>query len=1566
MMAVRPITVFLSCSSDVLEEKAAAREVIGRLNALPHISAHCLLVPLAYEYAVPAAVGEGPQGVVDNYLGTPAESDVFVCFRWHRAGTPLRDASGVELPGGVDYEFQSAYNARVREGKPHILLYRCFKAIPPDANFQEAAHVKDFFDRFRGKDADFLGLPKKYTSTDDFKLQLTQDLQRILDSHFLPRQQTLLAQTITPYRQEIAEVIDFYASPFVGRESETASLTEFAKRRAPGYRFIEAIGGYGKTAFVAHLVRLHESGEWENPPDLLYFFVRKYGQANTADALLRALNGQLLGALGIHGTLPAQFSELKAQFGELWSKASLEAGAARPLLLIVDSVDEMAAESPSIVQLLPANLAPYVHVLVSSRPEFEVSRHLSLEHPLRRAERISLGRLEKPDLSALLQHQGVATEEATRLAGQIANKTGGHPLYARFVCQDVAQKGESMLDQLPEDVAGYFQEQVRSLKGLADADILYLLTVALGAMTQDEIRLALGLDDGQTTRRIAAVRRFLLGKERLELMHLEVRTALRTDLDRDTLLLHERNLVAWCKSYETMGWPDTTPGYVVLHYAEHLRNAGDRTSLYGLITKEWMRRHFRVTGSYQTFAGDLEIVMKTASAHPQNLVALARGSLVRGTLTSLATGVVPEVLGLMAALGRSIEARGYAALKEDAASQSEAYRWIGEALLARNMPGAAGEARAALQHALVIAAALEDRHRRTEVLGSLGPPLFRLGEFGQFVKLAAELDDLSRQQLIESLARAFVSRRERAAFDALLPLAESIGEPWTKTRTVTELAAELAPLGDRRAVDRALQGLEAEGYASRLTGLFEHLVRAGDGEQAVAAVEKMNADQFQASYLADIVRTAAARGDMELLDRALRATSTIRHSWTKADAVGAVACAFAQVGQADRCLELARAALVVDRQPEWAAHEQRLEVLEAQAAVLRAAAGDRVAAEKTLAPIHDESTREWALREIASVGSAEDAASAHGSPPPLELATEFVEEARRKGDGHGQANALLDVARNHLIAGNHAAAVDAITNALALAWEWYARMLNGREQYALSRIAEAFARGGDSATAFTVCARIRGDSAVDSARAAVARALADAGDYEAAWDAVRQIAATESRDQALAAIAVLAGRKGQMARARQTVLRITYSPRRDATRAEIAEQLAGAGDHENALTFGRAIDDVSSKAKILGYVGLTLVQAGRAAPAVDLCDEALAIVSLVADDDAKVAALCAIDKVIGHSETRRAIDRAVDGARAIGPLKSKARAYGHIARRLVESGEPVRALEFIDAALEFVSGMGGDEPPVPILAAFVPVLVEAQEKERVIGLVNRIAAALRSSDVTPSAYNARWDLFWRARSATALARVGQSAEAVSTAREVLAQAGLMRPEPRPAGGRPLGEFFEKLQSEWEARRQLSRVRSMLGAADAVAAAGDRSHALDIAREALGVAEAIADPVHRVAAFIDTGRNLLDLGDQGEAITVLTRAHDGLRLGVDERRTSELEIALAAALLRCGREQKAAAAWTRALSTAHGHGRVRVLEALEAGAPILAALEGTVSVWKLYELIVETDDWWSSAPESVVR
>jgi len=177
---VRPISIFISSPGDVADERNSATRVIHQLNGLNSIASRYVLRVLRFEEVVPGEIGQPPQSTIDRYMQA-AHADIFIGILSQRMGEPVLDQNtGERYQSGTEYEFMSAYRSNQQYGKPYILLYRGMKPLPADLNQEQWSRVNAFFKRFEGINAELKGLPKTYTSVDDFEASLLHDLDTLL------------------------------------------------------------------------------------------------------------------------------------------------------------------------------------------------------------------------------------------------------------------------------------------------------------------------------------------------------------------------------------------------------------------------------------------------------------------------------------------------------------------------------------------------------------------------------------------------------------------------------------------------------------------------------------------------------------------------------------------------------------------------------------------------------------------------------------------------------------------------------------------------------------------------------------------------------------------------------------------------------------------------------------------------------------------------------------------------------------------------------------------------------------------------------------------------------------------------------------------------------------------------------------------------------------------------------------------------------------------------------------------------------------------------------------------
>ncbi|HJV09412.1 MAG TPA: NACHT domain-containing protein, partial [Acidimicrobiales bacterium] len=375
----------------------------------------------------------------------------------------------------------------------------------------------------------------------------------------------------------VDQLLTYYAQrPLVGREAVVERLMRFGSQEAPGCLLVEAEAMFGKSALLAHLVRCADEGTWSGGPvpDIVFFFVREEQKRNTAAAFLAAVNAQLLALLrspaGVIGDLEAQ----RSQLFQLWKQAGAEAGPYRPLLLLVDGLDEMAPDGLTILDVVPGADQPYVHILVSSRPW--VLPVLGQEHPLGTAARLHLDRLDEQAIADLLVRNGAGAGAAASLAPRIERMTRGEPLFSSVVSADVAAGGEARLADLEAQgvtaVSDYLRADVAQLEArLVDAseEVVGVLAASTGGIAVEEIAAVLGLSKLRVEKAVAPIRRFLRGGGRLRLMHREVQRMVEERLGAEAVQSYAARVATWCATFVPR-WPEGMPDYPIRHGVGHL------------------------------------------------------------------------------------------------------------------------------------------------------------------------------------------------------------------------------------------------------------------------------------------------------------------------------------------------------------------------------------------------------------------------------------------------------------------------------------------------------------------------------------------------------------------------------------------------------------------------------------------------------------------------------------------------------------------------------------------------------------------------------------------------------------------------------------------------------------------------------------------------------------------------------------------------------------------------------------------------------------------------------------
>ncbi len=715
------------------------------------------------------------------------------------------------------------------------------------------------------------------------------------------------------YRAESDYLVTYLTKRFVGRTDDLRVAAEFAAEATPGYLLLEAPAGFGKSAITAQLIHQQEQRAWPHTvvPHMLYFFIRRQRQQHTATAFLRALNSQLLDLLQRPGGVPPDLGSLQSQFSEFWNRAITQASETHPLLLVIDGLDEMQTEQgeTSIAQILPSNLAPYVHVLVSSRPRPDPLDHIPLEHPFRSARVHRLKRFGDADIRELLQLHGASSDVVARLRTRVLKMTNGEPLFARFVCQDVARGGEEALARLeqepPRDVEEYFHQQFQQLDQLVSGDlawsILGLLTIALGGMTMEEIAEVLGQGKRQVRKALEPIGRFLIGEPRLELMHLQLRKVLAEEFSEAEQTALRDKLFAWFERYKAQHWPGATPHYILDHFARHMQTVGSREELNALFADQhwmWVRVPQRAY-TYDGYLVDLEAAWAQADRDareqidagemPTAFADCFRYALIHTSVNSIAEAYVPELVKRAVETERwpteramSVAARVPNA--EDRAWLCAEILHMGHATLEQNAR--------LLSIGLSAALAIADESARAQALAALIPQLPAEQQSAILQRVIdatlAIANDGRRVEALAALVPQLPAEQQPAILQHALDAALAIDDDWLRGDALAALAPLLTGAPLARALDAALATRDEWGRAEVLASLAPQLTGAPLA-RALDAALAIGDEWWRTRALAALVPQLPAEQQPAILQHALNAALAIDDERRRANALAALA-----------------------------------------------------------------------------------------------------------------------------------------------------------------------------------------------------------------------------------------------------------------------------------------------------------------------------------------------------------------------------------------------------------------------------------------------------------------------------------------------------------------------------------------------------------------------------------------------------------------------------------------------------------------------------------------------------
>jgi len=358
---LKKLRIFAASPSDVATERAKLETVVASLKPTADYLGLTLEV-VDWRAVVPDA-GRAQQIIFDQLK--PTSWDIFVGILWHRFGTPpggKDPQTQKDYLSGTEEEFRVAYRLWKEFGKPRIVMYRCTRAIPLDADFAQAQRVKDFFKEIQDPQGEFCVLTQSFDTPESFEKLLLDNLQKLLieygDAHG--------KGGVTPplLAPKIPNNLPRRAA-FFGRAKE---MDVVMRALSPADRtwgvLVDGIGGIGKSALAIEAAhRAQEAGAF----DAFVFVTAKQTilapsgireqtpAARTLDDFLNE-TARVLGQIGI----PKLSSDEKR-------RALLDALRATRALLIYDNLETLSKEEQEQMADFLRELPQACKAIITSR-----------------------------------------------------------------------------------------------------------------------------------------------------------------------------------------------------------------------------------------------------------------------------------------------------------------------------------------------------------------------------------------------------------------------------------------------------------------------------------------------------------------------------------------------------------------------------------------------------------------------------------------------------------------------------------------------------------------------------------------------------------------------------------------------------------------------------------------------------------------------------------------------------------------------------------------------------------------------------------------------------------------------------------------------------------------------------------------------------------------------------------------------------------------------------------------------------------------------------------------------
>ena len=311
---------------------------------------------------------------------------------------------------------------RTIDGLPESAAAEHFRDITPDGALD--AEAAGLLADLKARLLDHLGATnvKRYPATWDGSAPSTDHIDTLCDDVFaslLPvinaeMDRLVTGETTTRPEEDAAHEAfrEERGSSFTGQEKYLAAIATYLSGPTAHPLVVWGYGGSGKSALLAKAI---EDARGTPDATLVHRFIGATPKSADIRSLLQDLFGAIGDAYGLEGEMPSDFNELTRAFRERLEAA----GSRRPLLLFLDSLDQLSTTYGTHgFTWLPAELPVGVWIVTSIRADDadEVARAAAADAARPSAMGGSLGTLQRalPE-TALLELGPMSRSDAEEL-----------------------------------------------------------------------------------------------------------------------------------------------------------------------------------------------------------------------------------------------------------------------------------------------------------------------------------------------------------------------------------------------------------------------------------------------------------------------------------------------------------------------------------------------------------------------------------------------------------------------------------------------------------------------------------------------------------------------------------------------------------------------------------------------------------------------------------------------------------------------------------------------------------------------------------------------------------------------------------------------------------------------------------------------------------------------------------------------------------------------------------------------------------------------------------------------